>query len=161
MGSDMLEDSSGASTPMQVGRGSLVAQDIRQAGAICYRRAKKNGRIEVLLIGSLRNGRWGIPKGHVHSEETTGDAALREAFEEAGVRGFIEAEVFGTFSYAKEGNSSRFHVSVHLLCVTELAANYPEKNIRKAKWVSAAAAARAASRPGLRTIFERFDVVVA
>ena len=62
---------------------SPIARDIRQAGAICYRR-NENGDLRILLVGSRRNGRWGVPKGHLDPEETTGAAALREAFEETG-----------------------------------------------------------------------------
>ncbi|WP_307146621.1 NUDIX hydrolase [Rhizobium tibeticum] len=90
---------------------SPFARDVRQAGAICYRR-NKNGDLRILLVGSRRNGRWGVPKGHLDPGETTAAAALREAFEEAGVEGSVDPDVFGSFSYRKEvhpiGIRSRF-----------------------------------------------------
>lgn len=47
---------------------AAVGANVAQAGAICYRRDKK-GRLEVPLVGSRRNGRWGVPKGHVESRD--------------------------------------------------------------------------------------------
>jgi 8-oxo-dGTP pyrophosphatase MutT (NUDIX family) len=116
--------------------------------------------MEVLLVGSLRNGRWGLPKGHVHAGETTEETALREAFEEAGVQGTVESVAFGSFSYKKNGNPKRFHVSVHVVAVNELSDVYPERDIRKSKWVPIARAEREASRPGLRNILKRFAVTI-
>lgn len=60
---------------------------IVQAGAICYRRARGADGYDVLLISGKSTGRWGIPKGHLETGETTKAAAAREAFEEAGVVG--------------------------------------------------------------------------
>jgi len=39
---------------------------------------------EILFVGSRRNGRWGLPKGHIEAGETSWAAARREALEEAG-----------------------------------------------------------------------------
>src|SRR5687768_6649789 len=87
---------------------------VEEAGAICYRRTKK-GQIEVLLVGSRRNGCWGVPKGHVEPGETTSVTAAREAFEEAGVRGKMEPAVFDAFRYRKDSSPDSFIVTVHLL----------------------------------------------
>jgi 8-oxo-dGTP pyrophosphatase MutT (NUDIX family) len=78
------------------------AQLIEQAGAICLRKAGGRVKVEVLLIGSLRNGRWGIPKGHVEPGETSWEAAEREAFEEAGIKGTAIERVVGSFVYTKD-----------------------------------------------------------
>jgi len=107
---------------------------IEQAGAICLRKIIGQEKVEVLLIGSLRNGRWGIPKGHVEPGETSRDTAQREAFEEAGIRGTAMERVVGSFTYAKDG--SRYRVAVHLLTVNGIAKDFPEKDMRKTKWVS-------------------------
>lgn len=59
---------------------------IRQSGAIIVRLDGKEPR--VLLVTSKRNPRnWIFPKGHIEKGETAEAAALREAEEEAGVRG--------------------------------------------------------------------------
>ncbi|AYG64512.1 NUDIX hydrolase [Rhizobium jaguaris] len=65
--------------------------------AICFRRADR-GEVKVLLVASRRTGRWGLPKGHVESSETSRSTAEREAFEEAGVKGAVSPEVFGSFT---------------------------------------------------------------
>ncbi|WP_306372253.1 NUDIX hydrolase [Rhizobium tibeticum] len=70
------------------------------------------------LVGSRRNGRWGVPKGHLDPGETTAAAALREAFEEAGVEGLVTPDVFGSFSYRKDSTPHQYQVSVHLLEVS-------------------------------------------
>ncbi len=126
-----------------------------QAGAICYRRNSVAGEMEVLLIGSLRTGRWGIPKGHIESGETACETAEREAFEEAGISGVIENEALGTFTYAKETSPNRFHVTVHLLRVTARADDFPEDRIRKSKWVPVEMAMREAGHPELSDLFAR------
>jgi 8-oxo-dGTP pyrophosphatase MutT (NUDIX family) len=84
------------------------AQLIEQAGAICLRKADGREKVEVLLIGSLRNGRWGIPKGHVEPGETSWEAAEREAFEEAGIIGTAIERVVGSFVYTKDRAPLRY-----------------------------------------------------
>jgi 8-oxo-dGTP pyrophosphatase MutT (NUDIX family) len=155
----MLEQSA-AKSIAQRSKGALRAQDTLQAGAICHRRSKQ-GHVEVLLVASRRNGRWGLPKGHVNAGETTWDAALREAFEEAGIRGAVEPMVFGNFSYYKQDNPKRYRVLVHLVAVSEVLEEFPERHVRKCKWVPLATAAREASRPGLRIILADFGMTMA
>jgi 8-oxo-dGTP pyrophosphatase MutT (NUDIX family) len=149
----MFEELSGMTTPLQPPLGSRPHAYIRQAGAICYRCNDKAGLVETLLIASLRNGRWGIPKGHVEIGETTRQTARREAFEEAGVSGIVDKDVFGAFTYSKEGNPKQFHVSVHLLAVKELADNFPEKRVRKIRWVPISTAMGDIGQSGLSGLF--------
>jgi 8-oxo-dGTP pyrophosphatase MutT (NUDIX family) len=149
----MFEELSRMTTPLQPPLESRPCGYIRQAGAICYRWNDKVGLVETLLIASLRNGRWGIPKGHVEIGETTRQAARREAFEEAGVRGSVDKDVFGAFTYSKEGNPKQFYVSVHLLAVRELADNFPEKQVRKIRWVPVSIAMQDTWQSGLNGLF--------
>lgn len=130
------------------------AREIEQAGAICCRRDKK-GRLHILLVGSRRNGRWGVPKGHLDPGEATAAAAAREAFEEAGASGAVDKAVFGSFTYRKEGSSHLYRVSVHLLEVASVANSYPEKSVRKSRWFPAKVAAAESSQPGLRTLLQK------
>lgn len=135
---------------------NTAARDIQQAGAICYRR-DGNGELVVLLIGSRRNGRWGVPKGHFDPGESSYAAARREAFEEAGVIGTVDTDVFGSFSYRKDSSTHRYHVTVHLLRVYEIAAEFPEKTIRKQKWFPLKVAIRDAAQPGLRVLLSQLE----
>ncbi len=58
---------------------------VAQAGAICYRR---NGKrvLCILLIGSQRNGRWGLPKGHLVAVRLLEVTGLSTEFPEKTVR---------------------------------------------------------------------------
>ena len=108
---------------------------IEQAGAICLRQINGRETAEVLLIASLRNGRWGIPKGHVEPGETSRDTAEREAFEEAGIKGTAMERVVGSFIYSKDRSPVRYRVAIHLVDVRAIVRDFPEKDRRKMKWV--------------------------
>lgn len=127
--------------------------DVEQAGALCLRLSPK-GKLRILLVGSRRNGRWGLPKGHVEKSESSNLAAAREAFEEAGVRGPVEEAVFGTFTYFKDTSTRRYHVTVHLLTTKSVARSFPEKAMRKTRWFSLEEAITVASQPGLRALLQ-------
>jgi 8-oxo-dGTP pyrophosphatase MutT (NUDIX family) len=130
---------------------SSAARDVQQAGAICYRR-NGSGQLSGLLVGSRRNGRWGVPKGHLDPGESSQAAAGRESFEEAGVVGAVDTRVFGSFSYQKDSSPHRYHVAVHLIQVSGLANEFPEKAVRKQRWFPLDVAVRGAAQPGLRTL---------
>lgn len=127
--------------------------DVEQAGAICIRRTKK-GSLRILLVGSKRNGRWGLPKGHIEQNETSREAAGREAFEEAGIRGTVEDQSFGTFTYFKDSSVRRYKVTAHILAVSSVAKSFPEKATRKRRWFSLSQAIAEASQPGLRVLLQ-------
>lgn len=133
-----------------------AGRDIQQAGAICYRR-NRSGQLRILLVGSRRNGRWGVPKGHLEPGETTAQAAGRESFEEAGVAGTVETTPFGSFSYRKDSSPHYYHVSVHLLHVAQAELDFPEKRTRKQKWFSLDVAIRDAAQPGLKALLSRLE----
>jgi 8-oxo-dGTP pyrophosphatase MutT (NUDIX family) len=56
-----------------------------QAGVIPFRR--KKGAIEICLIRNRGRKKWKIPKGFVDPGESVEQAALKEAWEEAGLTG--------------------------------------------------------------------------
>ncbi len=66
--------------------------------AVCYR--VRCGEPEFLLVRT-RNGHWTFPKGRVDQDATNADAAAREAFEEAGVRGSVEPTPFVCYRHCK------------------------------------------------------------
>jgi 8-oxo-dGTP pyrophosphatase MutT (NUDIX family) len=86
-----------------------------RAAAVCYRWQGKS--LQFLLIQTA-GGRWTFPKGRVEPEETPWQAAQREAFEEAGVRGSIKPELLTTYLHEKhtaDRHSIRVMVSAYLL----------------------------------------------
>lgn len=126
-----------------------------QVGAICVQ--PKTGR--VLLITSRDTGRWIIPKGWPMSGRSAANAALQEAWEEAGVRGKVEASSCGRYAYDKKqdnGLSIPVDVQVHIVNVDRLEADYPERHQRERQWFSPEKAAELVNEEGLKALLRSF-----
>ncbi|KAK4800218.1 hypothetical protein SAY86_025583 [Trapa natans] len=103
------------------------------AGCIPYR--YKNGELELLLVACNNSSKgWVFPKGGWETHEMSKkEGAMRETYEEAGVRGNIGSEL-GTWSY--KGNGSGDHVcTMFALLVTEELDSWPEDQ-RERAWMS-------------------------
>lgn len=132
----------------------------QQYAALCYRFKKKTGELEMLLMTSRDTGRWVIPKGWPMSGKLSHEVAAREAYEEAGVRGKVEATSLGFFTYPKvmkDGLTVPCKVQVYPLAVTELAKNFKEKGERTLEWVSCNEAVRRVREPELRDLILGFQ----
>ncbi len=70
-----------------------------QVAAVCYR--LRDGEIEFLLVKTRGGGKWTFPKGDPERSLTHSQAAEREAWEEAGVRGTIESKHFHLYVHSK------------------------------------------------------------
>jgi 8-oxo-dGTP pyrophosphatase MutT (NUDIX family) len=70
-----------------------------QVAAVCYRR--RGPSIEFLLVNTNGGGKWTFPKGDPESDLSHGQAAEREAHEEAGVRGRIDSRHFCLYIHSK------------------------------------------------------------
>ena len=57
--------------------------------------------MRVLLITSRDTGRWVIPKGWPMRNRCEAEAAAREAWEEAGLRGAVSTRPLGIYTYRK------------------------------------------------------------
>ena len=102
---------------------------IQQSSAVPYR--WRFGRPHYLLITS-RHGNWIFPKGIIDPGETAEETAVKETFEEAGVRGQIVAPLLVTYSYEKW--LSTCEVGVYLLAVSEETDIWPESAERSRAW---------------------------
>ena len=125
-----------------------------QVGALCLQ--PETGR--VLLVTSRGTGRWIIPKGWPMDGRSVGGAALREAWEEAGVRGQVEETAFGRYSYDKKltrGLSAPVEVQVHLVRVEGLDKNFPERKQRQRRWFTPDEAAGLVDESGLARLLRR------
>ncbi|WP_420342915.1 NUDIX hydrolase [Paenirhodobacter sp.] len=127
-----------------------------QFAALCLRR--KGGRTEVLLITSRDTGRWLLPKGWAMEDRSNAEAALTEAWEEAGVIGRLAGPAIGSYGaqkmlIAREPMPCR--VEVYPVHVDRLAARYPEKGQRRRKWMSLKRAAKLVSEPDLAALLRR------
>ncbi|CAL9118196.1 unnamed protein product [Musa textilis] len=103
-------------------------------------------RVEVLMITSPGRNDLIFPKGGWETDETAGEAACREALEEAGVRGILNDTVLGVWEFRSK--STQDTCSVEGVCrgymfaleVTEELECYPEKDSHQRQWVHVAEA---------------------
>lgn len=102
----------------------------RRAACLCFRNEKED---EVILVSSSRHpDQWIVPGGGMEPEEEPCGAAVREVYEEAGVKGKL-GRLLGVF----EHNQDRKHRTyVYTLIVTETLEDWEDSvNIgRKRKW---------------------------
>ena len=128
-----------------------------QYAALPYRLSGRS-RTEVMLVTSLETRRWIIPKGWPQRGRTPCDSAAREAFEEAGVVGKVGRRSVGSLPYKKRlrgGGVTVCEVQVFPLKVTRQRKQWPEKEYREVKWLSAQEAAETVQEPILREIIRR------
>lgn len=123
---------------------------ILQACAIPYR--KTDGRAEFCLITSIKKGRWGFPKGIIDPGETAEETALKEAHEEAGIRGRIEGDPLGEYEYRKWGTV--LWVTAYLMRVTATDDDWVEAHLRNREWCSAEEARAAINREELIALLD-------
>ncbi|ABC89617.1 probable NTP pyrophosphohydrolase protein, MuT/nudix family [Rhizobium etli CFN 42] len=130
----------------------------QQYGALCYR-VGDGDKLEVLLMTSRDTGRWVIPKGWPMNGKCAHEVAAQEAMEEAGVKGSVEMETLGAYTYPKvlrDGVRVSCKVQVYPLEVTGIAKNFKEKGERTIEWVSFDEAAGRVREPELRHLFLAF-----
>lgn len=125
----------------------------KQSGVIPYR--VKNGKIEVLLVTNRRRQHWVIPKGGIKRAMTSPDSAAKEAWEEAGVIGQVDADQLGTYEYHKRGDI--YQVEVFLLPVETVLKDWPEASLRKRQWLGVTQAVKRVEEVELKQILKTFS----
>jgi 8-oxo-dGTP pyrophosphatase MutT (NUDIX family) len=126
---------------------------IRQSGAI----AISGGQI--CVVSSRSGKRWVVPKGCMEPGKTAAEIALQEAWEEAGLVGVLQPDPLGSYFYEKAGFTC--HVTVFLMTVTDMAADWPERSIRDRCWLSFAQALLRIDDAGLRELIREVSVCKA
>ena len=128
----------------------------QQAAVIPFRGSGK--KLEICLIrkkGSKK--KWGIPKGFVDRGDSTRETALKEAGEEAGLKGRLIGDPVGSYEYQKWG--ANLEVTVYLMEVKDEDDDWDEADFRERHWTSLAEAAelleRHPVRPLLKSVKER------
>jgi 8-oxo-dGTP pyrophosphatase MutT (NUDIX family) len=117
---------------------------IRQAAAIPLKAG------QICLVTSSNGKRWVIPKGMIDPGKTAPEAALQEAWEEAGVVGNLDPDPVGSYFYQKYGGT--YHVTVFILRVTSVSENWPERALRLRSWMSTKKALASIEDEGLREL---------
>jgi 8-oxo-dGTP pyrophosphatase MutT (NUDIX family) len=108
-----------------------------KVAAVCYRR--RGNEVEFLLVSTRGGNKWTFPKGSTDQRLSHSQAAEREAAEEAGALGKIEARHFHLYLYSKgvfwqpEG-VQEFVVKAFLMEVHQM--RRPDETNRRPTWLS-------------------------
>ncbi|XP_068661273.1 nudix hydrolase 13, mitochondrial-like [Aristolochia californica] len=160
-------------SPLQarVGRQrQLYDQGLRLvAGCIPYRlkhvedAAASEDGFEVLMVSSPNRDDLVFPKGGWENDESVQDAALREALEEAGIKGELEDEELGIWEFrskSRENSCSREGYCkgyMFALVVTEVLDYWPEQGSRERRWLSISEAIKLCRYDWMREALEVFQ----
>ena len=133
----------------------------RQAAALPWRQTV--GGVEIMLVTSRGRRHWLLPKGWPERNERLHDAAAREAFEEAGLRGTIAIEEFGRYQYVKgtARNELACEVSVFPMEVLRVSEKWKESGQRVRQWMGSSEAVTAVQQPDLRMLLAAFFETVS
>jgi 8-oxo-dGTP pyrophosphatase MutT (NUDIX family) len=123
----------------------------RQVAAIPLRRS--DSRTQVCIIRRKDSGKWGIPKGFIDPGDTREQAALNEAYEEAGLAGEIVGKSIGTYEYKK--GSVTLTVVVFLMEVLKEHPTWPEMDFRDRRWCSVTEARSLLKNHKVRPLLDR------
>ncbi|KAI3848969.1 hypothetical protein MKW92_027523 [Papaver armeniacum] len=120
------------------------------AGCIPYR-IKKDGeddtvdcesRLELLMVSSPDREDLVFPKGGWEDDETIGEAACREALEEAGVKGILDESPLGMWEFRSKSRQNSCSTEgscrgyMFALEVTEELETWPEEDNHGRRWLS-------------------------
>ena len=111
----------------------MARRAVRQAGTIAIRHKRK--RWQLCLVRKRSGKRWGIPKGLIEPGHTLKETALKETWEEAGLRGRLVGRALGVYEFEKWGGTP-IEVTVFLMEVLAQSDEWPEWDWRERKWVS-------------------------
>jgi 8-oxo-dGTP pyrophosphatase MutT (NUDIX family) len=137
---------------------SRAVRPLLQVGALVYRRGRRG--LEILLITSRETHRWVIPKGWPHRGLSLPRSALKEVWEEAGVRGSVAQHPVGFFAYDKRSliaPPARVIVTVYPVRFVSQDTRWPEHGLRDIAWVAPAEAASRVEEPDLAALLHEFQ----
>lgn len=106
---------------------------IRRAACLCVDETES----KVLLVSSKKDlCSWLVPGGGVEEGEEPAEAAVREAWEEAGVQGRV-TRYLGVFETKHHSGRKKHRTAVFVVVVKQIHAQYPEAHLGRARqWFS-------------------------
>ncbi|KAH9622693.1 hypothetical protein KSS87_006906 [Heliosperma pusillum] len=130
------------------------------AGCIPYRYGNSEDsdlvtNIEVLMINSQSGSGLLFPKGGWENDETVEEAAVREAVEEAGVKGDL-MELLGSYKFKSKSHKDEYcpeglcKAAMFALLVNEELESWPEQNTRSRYWLTVTEAAKSCRHAWMR-----------
>jgi 8-oxo-dGTP pyrophosphatase MutT (NUDIX family) len=126
----------------------------KQVAALCLRRIGQ--RAEVLMITSRGSGRWILPKGWPIEGLSDANAALQEAWEEAGVKNAtLSPRPVGQYRAVKthpKGVPEPVDTLVFACEVGATSDKWPESHERTRRWMRPEEAAHLVKEPGLKRL---------
>jgi 8-oxo-dGTP pyrophosphatase MutT (NUDIX family) len=126
-----------------------------KAAVIAYR--IRNARLEVALVTTSDGKRWSVPKGSIDEGEHPRDAAIREAEEEAGLKGLVARKPLGRYRHVND--HGRYSVQVYVMRVTRVLEHWLEDKLRRRRWMRTRAAS-ACLREELRPFIDHLESVL-
>ena len=103
----------------------------KSCGAIVFHQS--DGKVSYLLLKHRNGLHWGFPKGHVEAGESEAETALREIYEEAGLRVKLRAGFRTTVEYAPSQGAWK-EVVYFLGEASNLEVSYQEEEIGDYCW---------------------------
>lgn len=121
----------------------------QQSGVIPFR--WDNGMLQVLLITKSHKQQWGVPKGIIEPGYSAMDSAAKEAMEEGGVMGAVEAKPLGHYQHEKWGGVC--HITLYPMLVSELMDEHLwESHKRQRQWFTVNEARQQISQPDIQAM---------
>lgn len=122
-------------------RRPAISEVLREptAGGVVYRKGKKSGEVEILLIQDAKN-RWTIPKGHIEEGETAKQTAVREVGEETGLQEMEILNWLGKIHFRYRRTNSLVLMTTEIFLIKALGDSdklKPEDWMNGIKWMPA------------------------
>lgn len=118
----------------------------KRYGVVCYLPVKKKG--DIVLVTRRSRKEWIFPKGRRIAGKTGPESALREAYEEGGLKGRVVARKKASVM-CKQGNR-KVRLTLYCMRVDKLLRRWPEWRDRKRVVVSRGKAEKLVSCSGMR-----------
>jgi 8-oxo-dGTP pyrophosphatase MutT (NUDIX family) len=136
------------------------------AGVVLVSRLQGRWRFAAVRPQGKRQGTWVLPKGLVDAGETTAEAALREGYEETGVRARLSSKL-GNVRYVYTWDGERIFKIVSFYLAQRTGGRIGEVptgmevEVAEARWLPLDEAARLLSYKGEREMAERAAALLA